>query len=184
MTHPELFMSFKVNGLCFFKTKCIENHYLCQIARKFTYRHITMKIKSFALLLLSAVMMISCDQMQDILQGDSGKDDTEIQGPGDTPGQDEPTDDPVGETTPIGNVKDNGTYSLKGTVVTVGPDAYILADDTGAILVYGGNHGRTSMEVIKVKGTVSRYKGFDTNVFQVATSAVVLLDEESKYGFH
>ena len=113
-----------------------------------------MKIKSFALLLLSAVMMISCDQMQDILQGDSGKDDTEIQepgdtpgedpgdgpggttgdSPGDTPGQDEPTDDPVGETTPIGNVKDNGTYSLKGTVVTVGPDAYILADDTGAIL--------------------------------------------------
>lgn len=146
-------------------------------------------------------MMISCDQMQDILQGDSGKDDTEIQepgdtpgedpgdgpggttgdNPGDTPGQDDPTDDPVGEITPIGNVTGNGTYSLKGTVVTVGPDAYILADDTGAILVYGGNHGRTSMEVIKVKGTVSRYKGYDTNVFQVATSAVVLLDEESKY---
>ena len=106
-----------------------------------------MKLKSFALLLLSAVMMISCDQMQDILQGDSGKDDTEIQepgdtpgedpgdgpegttgdNPGDTPGQDDPTDDPVGEITPIGNVTGNGTYSLKGTVVTVGPDAYILA---------------------------------------------------------
>ena len=84
-------------------------------------------------------------------------------------------DKPDPQTTEIGQITKDGTYLVQGTVVACGNEAYVLADDSGAIVVYGSNHGRSLMEVVKVEGAVSRHQGYDTNALQIkATSTSVL----------
>lgn len=66
-------------------------------------------------------------------------------------------------------------YKVKGVVVAVGAKAYVVADETGALLVYGADHGRTLMEMVKLEGKASHYKGFSTNTLQLATESVEVL---------
>ena len=133
-------------------------------------KYMTMKLLKFFSLLLIAAMMSSCEDFQvstpDDPAGNSGSDTGQTQKPEPEPGT---------SVTPIGQITQNNTYLIQGTVVAVGNEAYVVADDTGAILVYGSNHGRTLMEVIKAKGSVNRYQGYDNNVFQMSTTSVTVL---------
>lgn len=143
-----------------------------------------MKCKSLVLSLLCVAMMSSCEELKNILQEGLNKENTEVQGPEgengseDNSSQDDPTEAPVDTIIPIGEIVADGTYTLKGVVVVASPQAYILADDTGAMLVYGSGHGRQGGDVIMVKGTVSRYKGYDTNVLQMAAEDVEVLEDK------
>ena len=132
----------------------------------------TMKLLKFFSLLLIAAMMSSCEDFQvstpDDPAGNSGSDTGQTQKP-------EPEPEPETSVTPIGQITQNNTYLIQGTVVAVGNEAYVVADDTGAILVYGSNHGRTLMEVIKAEGSVKRHQGYDANVFQMSTTSVTVL---------
>ena len=74
--------------------------------------------------------------------------------------------------------------AVEGTVVASGDDgAYILADQTGAILVYMKNHGRVVGEKVYLEGTVSRYKGYNTNALQFAPSYVELKSDGNSWDY-
>ena len=119
-------------------------------------------------ILLSVAVMSSCEGLQDIISGSLP--DTEDTGnmgdTGNTDDGDTDAGDGTAEqgTVTIASITADGTYKVRGTVVAVGDDAYILADETAPILVYGSNHGRTLMEVVKAEGSVYRYNGYNTNV--------------------
>lgn len=61
------------------------------------------------------------------------------------------------------------TYSaVEGTVVAAGNDgAYVIADETGAVLVYQKNHGRAVGDKVYVEGNVLRSGGYNTNPVQI-----------------
>ena len=115
------------------------------------------------------VVTVACGQeVKTILITQAGGTSSENQDPEQDPGQSL-------QMTSIGQITSDGKYLLQGTVVAVGNDAYILADNSGAIIVYGANHGRSLMEVVKVQGSVSRYQGKNTNAFQMVTTSVDVL---------
>ncbi|MBQ5843665.1 MAG: choice-of-anchor J domain-containing protein, partial [Alistipes sp.] len=63
----------------------------------------------------------------------------------------EPEPDPTpGDTVAINTITTAGTYAVTGTVVAVGTQAYIIADNTGAMMVYHYNNGRTVGENITI----------------------------------
>ena len=80
--------------------------------------------------------------------------------------------------TPISDVTTAGTYTVTGTVVAVGTKAYIIADNTGAMMVYHYNNGRTVGENITISGEVTIYQKADgtswgTPQFSNAATVVV-----------
>ena len=80
--------------------------------------------------------------------------------------------------TPISDVTTAGTYAVTGTVVAVGTQAYIIADNTGAMMVYHYNNGRTVGENITISGEVTIYQKADgtswgTPQFSNAATVVV-----------
>ena len=75
-------------------------------------------------------------------------------------------------------------YKVKGVVVAVGAKAYVVADETGALLVYGADHGRTLMEMVKLEGKASHYKGFSTNTLQLATESVEVLSAGNTWKYN
>ena len=59
-------------------------------------------------------------------------------------------------------------------VVATGSQAYIIADESGAMMVYGTNHGRTVGEKINISGNVTVYtSGSSFGTPQFGTDAVV-----------
>ena len=84
----------------------------------------------------------------------------------------------------INTIEKDNTYTVVGTVVAVGTKAYILADETGAIMVYGSGHGRSLMEKVIVTGTASRYQGYNTNGLQIAASSTEVLSENNSWTYN
>ena len=152
-----------------------------------------MKIRGLLALLLSVAVMSSCDGLQDIISGSvPGTEDTGDTGDtGDTDDGDTGDDGDAGNdggtdeqgTVTIASITTDGTYKVQGTVLAVGDDAYILADETAPILVYGSNHGRTLMEVVKAEGSVYRYNGYNTNVFQMETTSVEVVSTGAQWEY-
>ena len=116
---------------------------------------------------IGIVTVVCGEQKKTIIITQSGSTSQENPDSDPDPGQDQDS-----QLTPIGQITTNGTYSIQGTVVACAGEAYVLADDTGAIVVYGSNHGRSLMEVVKAQGSVTRHQGYDTNAFQMTTTSV------------
>ena len=84
--------------------------------------------------------------------------------PGEGTATPDPTPDPTptpGESVAINTITSAGTYTATGTVVAIGTQAYIIADNTGAMMVYHTNHGRTIGENITISGDVTIYQKTD-----------------------
>lgn len=67
----------------------------------------------------------------------------------------------------IASIQSEGEYTVQGTVVAIGSEAYVIADVTGALMIYGRDHGLSLMDVVKITGRAYRYNGSDYNVFQM-----------------
>ena len=73
-------------------------------------------------------------------------------------------------------VGSGANFSFEGvTVVATGTQAYVIADESGAILVYNSDHGRTVGEKINISGQVTVYTSTSGSVYspQFGTDAVV-----------
>ena len=81
------------------------------------------------------------------------------------------TPEPDPDVTPIGEITTEGTYKTEGTVVARGKMAYIIADNTGAMMVYHKDNERTVGEKISISGEVTLYNAQSTPQF--SDSAVV-----------
>lgn len=79
--------------------------------------------------------------------------------------------------TPISNITADGNYIVKGIVSAVGTSAYFITDGTGALMVYGSKHNRVLGECVRIEGKVSRYKGYDTNAWQIAPTSTLVISE-------
>lgn len=66
-------------------------------------------------------------------------------------------EDPNQTTTPIGEITTEGNYTAEGTVVARGSQAYIIADNTGAMMVYHNGNERAVGEKISISGAVELY---------------------------
>lgn len=65
---------------------------------------------------------------------------------------------------------ETAVYNVEGTVVASGSSAYIIADATGNLIVYGKDHNRTVGEKVKVSGTAAHYNGYNTNTVQLTAA--------------
>lgn len=81
------------------------------------------------------------------------------------------TPEPDPDVTPIGEITTAGTYKTEGTVVARGKMAYIIADNTGAMMVYHNGNERSVGEKISISGEVTLYNAQSTPQF--SDSAVV-----------
>lgn len=81
------------------------------------------------------------------------------------------TPEPDPDVTPIGEITTEGTYKTEGTVVARGKMAYIIADNTGAMMVYHNGNERSVGEKISISGEVTLYNAQSTPQF--SDSAVV-----------
>ena len=63
----------------------------------------------------------------------------------------------VPTATPIREITTEGNYTAEGTVVACGSQAYIIADNTGAMMVYHKDNERTVGEKISISGAVELY---------------------------
>ena len=66
-------------------------------------------------------------------------------------------EDPNQTITPIGEITAAGDYKAEGTVVARGKMAYIIADNTGAMMVYHNNNERAVGDKISISGAVTVY---------------------------
>ena len=84
------------------------------------------------------------------------------------------TPDPDPDVTPIGEITTAGTYKTEGTVVARGKMAYIIADNTGAIMVYHKDNERSVGEKISISGEVTLYNAQSTPQFSASAEVEVL----------
>ncbi len=82
--------------------------------------------------------------------------------------------DPDPEKTPIGEITTEGTYKTEGTVVARGRQAYIIADNTGAMMVYHNGNERSVGEKISISGEVTLYNAQSTPQFSASAEVEVL----------
>ena len=87
-------------------------------------------------------------------------------------GSTDPEPDP--DMTPIGEITTEGTYKTEGTVVARGKMAYIIADNTGAMMVYHKDNERTVGEKISISGEVTLYDAQSTPQFSASAEVEVL----------
>lgn len=66
-------------------------------------------------------------------------------------------EDPNQTITPIREITTEGNYTAEGTVVARGSQAYIIADNTGAMMVYHNGNERAIGEKISISGAVELY---------------------------
>lgn len=83
-------------------------------------------------------------------------------------------EDPDPETTTIGDITTAGNYKTEGTVVARGKMAYIIADNTGAMMVYHKDNERTVGEKISISGEVTIYNAQSTPQFSASAEVEVL----------
>lgn len=84
------------------------------------------------------------------------------------------TPEPDPDVTPIGEITTEGTYKTEGTVVARGKMAYIIADNTGAMMVYHKDNERTVGEKISISGEVTIYNAQSTPQFSASAEVEVL----------
>lgn len=84
------------------------------------------------------------------------------------------TPDPDPDVTPIGEITTAGTYKTEGTVVARGKQAYIIADNTGAMMVYHNGDERSVGEKISISGEVTLYNAQSTPQFSASAEVEVL----------
>ena len=84
------------------------------------------------------------------------------------------TPEPDPDMTPIGEITTEGTYKTEGTVVARGKMAYIIADNTGAMMVYHKDNERTVGEKISISGEVTLYNAQSTPQFSASAEVEVL----------
>ena len=84
------------------------------------------------------------------------------------------TPEPDPDVTPIGEITTEGTYKTEGTVVARGKMAYIIADNTGAIMVYHKDNERSVGEKISISGEVTLYNAQSTPQFSASAEVEVL----------
>ena len=84
------------------------------------------------------------------------------------------TPDPDPDVTPIGEITAAGDYKAEGTVVARGKMAYIIADNTGAIMVYHKDNERSVGEKISISGEVTLYNAQSTPQFSASAEVEVL----------
>lgn len=94
-----------------------------------------------------------------------GGEDIELPAGGDTPTPTEAT---------IGEIKTAGDYKTTGTVVARSKLAYIIADETGAMMVYHNNNERTVGDKITIEGDVTIYDATSTPQFSNAATVTVV----------
>ena len=87
-------------------------------------------------------------------------------------GSTDPEPDP--DMTPIGEITTEGTYKTEGTVVARGKQAYIIADNTGAMMVYHNGNERSVGEKISISGEVTLYNAQSTPQFSASAEVEVL----------
>ena len=87
-------------------------------------------------------------------------------------GSTDPEPDP--DMTPIGEITTEGTYKTEGTVVARGRQAYIIADNTGAMMVYHNGNERSVGEKISISGEVTLYNAQSTPQFSASAEVEVL----------
>lgn len=84
------------------------------------------------------------------------------------------TPDPDPDVTPIGEITTAGNYKTEGTVVARGKMAYIIADNTGAMMVYHKDNERTVGEKISISGEVTLNNAQSTPQFSASAEVEVL----------
>lgn len=84
------------------------------------------------------------------------------------------TPDPDPDVTPIGEITTAGNYKTEGTVVARGKMAYIIADNTGAMMVYHKDNERSVGEKISISGEVTLYNAQSTPQFSASAEVEVL----------
>ncbi len=84
------------------------------------------------------------------------------------------TPEPDPDVTPIGEITTAGTYKTEGTVVARGKMAYIIADNTGTMMVYHKDNERTVGEKISISGEVTIYNAQSTPQFSASAEVEVL----------
>ena len=84
------------------------------------------------------------------------------------------TPDPDPDVTPIGEITTAGNYKTEGTVVARGKMAYIIADNTGAMMVYHKDNERSVGEKISISGEVTIYNAQSTPQFSASAEVEVL----------
>ena len=92
-------------------------------------------------------------------------------------------EDPDPETTTIGDITTAGNYKTEGTVVARGKMAYIIADNTGAMMVYHKENERTVGEKISISGEVTIYNAQSTPQFS-ASATVEVLSSDNKWTYN
>lgn len=93
------------------------------------------------------------------------------------------TPDPDPDVTPIGEITTAGNYKTEGTVVARGKMAYIIADNTGAMMVYHKDNERTVGEKISISGEVTIYNAQSTPQFS-ASATVEVLSSDNKWTYN
>ena len=93
------------------------------------------------------------------------------------------TPEPDPDVTPIGEITTAGTYKTEGTVVARGKMAYIIADNTGAMMVYHKDNERTVGEKISISGEVTLYNAQSTPQFS-ASATVEVLSSDNKWTYN
>ena len=89
----------------------------------------------------------------------------------------------VPTATPIGEITTEGNYTAEGTVVARGSQAYIIADNTGAMMVYHKDNERTVGEKISISGEVTIYNAQSTPQFS-ASATVEVLSSDNKWTYN
>lgn len=75
-------------------------------------------------------------------------------------------------------------YTVEGVVVAAGSKAYVIADETGNLLVYKSNHGFKAMDKVRVVGKASRYNGYNTNTMQLSPVSADLLSSKNAWTYN
>ncbi len=91
--------------------------------------------------------------------------------------------EPDPDMTPIGEITTEGTYKTEGTVVARGKQAYIIADNTGAMMVYHNGNERSVGEKISISGEVTIYNAQSTPQFS-ASATVEVLSSDNKWTYN
>ena len=89
----------------------------------------------------------------------------------------------VPTATPIGEITTEGNYTAEGTVVARGSQAYIIADNTGAMMVYHKDNERSVGEKISISGEVTLYNAQSTPQFS-ASATVEVLSSDNKWTYN
>lgn len=88
--------------------------------------------------------------------------------------------------TPIKDVtaSEETIYNVEGVVVAASAKAYVIADATGNLLVYGSDHGLSVLQKVRLTGTAAHYKGYPTNSLQLTATETKVFPSVTEYAYN